>query len=45
MVELNKNELTEISGGLDPVSLTLLFFAAAEACVQIIEHCYEVGKD
>ncbi|MBV3621505.1 hypothetical protein [Bacteroides xylanisolvens] len=46
MYELNKNDLICINGGaVDPVSLGLLLVAAAEVCVQVIEHCYNVGKD
>ena len=46
MCELSKNDLVVINGGaVDPVSFGLLIIAAAEVYVQILDHCYNVGKD
>ncbi|MBV3621506.1 class IIb bacteriocin, lactobin A/cerein 7B family [Bacteroides xylanisolvens] len=45
MKELNKNELIDINGGVDPVTVATLLIAAAGVYVQILDHCYNVGKD
>ncbi|HIZ04367.1 MAG TPA: hypothetical protein H9818_00720 [Candidatus Phocaeicola gallistercoris] len=48
MRELNKNDLMCINGGVvDPVSFAIatLIVSVAGVYVDILDHCYNVGKD
>ena len=45
MRNLSSEELTNIKGGVDPITIATLVIAVAGVYVQILDHCYNVGKD